>query len=436
MPLRTLRARLERLVDVRRGEGTALLIAFAYFFFLLSAYYVLRPVRDTMGVIGGVRNLQWLFTATFVAMLAATPVFGWVVRRYPRPRFLPAVYAFFIVNLLLFALLFRLPGNHVWVARAFFVWLSVFNLFVVSVFWSFMADIFTPGQAARLFGVISAGGSAGAVAGPWLTAMLSTVIGVEQLLLVSAALLAGAFLCVHALVRRRFHSGSRHGGRGDIGDDGEKALGGGILEGVAAFFASPYLIGIGAYIFLYTLSSTFLYFQQATLVSRLFHSAGQRTEVFALIDLATNVLTMTLQLFVTGRFLSRAGVRSGLAALPLVTAVGFLALWAGPVLLTLASFQTLRRAANYAVARPAREALFTVVPPMEKYKAKNFIDTVVYRGGDMISGWLYAGLAALGLGVAALALLIVPVALAWAGLGWGLGGRHAKRVGALKGVTP
>lgn len=429
MPLQTLRIRIERVIDVRPGEWPALLIAFIYFFCLLAGYYVLRPVRDTMGVVGGVDNLQWLFTATFGAMLCATPVFGWVVRRYPRRIFLPAVYAFFIVNLLLFAVLFRVPGAEAWTARAFFVWLSVFNLFVVSVFWSFMVDIFTSKQAARLFGVIAAGGSAGALAGPWLTAMLATTIGTEQLLLVSAALMAGALACVRALARHRFREGM-----GDATAD--KALGGGILEGVTTFLTSPYLLGIGAYIALYTLTSTFLYFQQAELVSGAFESDDRRTQVFALIDLATNGLTLALQLFVTGRLLSWAGVRTGLVVLPLLTVAGFLALAAGPVLMTLAAFQTLRRAASYAIARPARETLFTAVPEVQKYKSKNFVDTVVYRGGDAASGWLYAGLAGLGFELATLALIAAPIALVWAGVGWALGGRHRAWTREEKGETP
>lgn len=417
------RETIARLVDLRPGELPALCVAFVYFFLLLCAYYILRPIRDEMGIAGGVENLQWLFTGTFLAMLCAVPAYGWLVRTYPRRRFIPFAYRFFIVNLLIFFTLFQVPAVETHAARAFFVWISVFNLFVVSVFWSFMADIFTDVQGKRLFGAIAAGGTAGAMAGPSLTAALAGPLGPVNLLLLSAALLEGALVCVRRLARPsadgRGEPGAREGG------DRDSAIGGHILAGVSALARSPYLLAIGLYLLFYTWTSTFLYFQQAEIVSAAFTDPGARTRVFALIDLAVNVLTLGLQLFVTGRLMARAGVAAGLVLLPAVTAAGFAVLSAGPVLAVLAPFQSLRRAANYGIARPAREVLFTVVPREDKYKAKSVLDTVVYRGGDAASGWLYAGLAGLGLGLEGLAMAAVPVALCWLAVGWYLGQRQA-----------
>jgi AAA family ATP:ADP antiporter len=406
------------MVAVERGEIAATLVAFVYFFCLLCAYYILRPVRDEMGIQGGVGNLQWVFTATFVAMLAAVPLFGAAAARLPRRRLVPLVYLFFIVNLLLFFVLLRSEIAVVWVARAFFVWLSVFNLFVVSVFWSYMADIFDNAQARRLFGFIAAGGSAGAVAGPSLTALLAPVAGTVNLLLISAGFLLAALACVSIL--------GREAGRAHPAQAGE-ALGGAVLGGVRRVLRSPYLLGICAYIVLYTTLSTFLYFEQARIVRDAFSESGQRTAVFAWMDLSVNVLTIATQVFATGRLVAWLGVAATLALVPALVAAGFLLLGTWPTLAVLIGFQVVRRAGNYAVARPAREMLFTVVGREDKYKAKNFIDTVVYRGGDALSGWVYTGLSALGFGLSAIAYMAVPAAVLWGVTGWVLGRAQDRR---------
>lgn len=413
---------IARAVDLRAGELPALCVAFVYFFCLLSAYYVLRPVRDEMGIAGGVEHLQWLFTATFVAMLAAVPLYGWLVSTFARRRVIPVVYLFFIANLLLFALAFRLPEIQVATARVFFVWTSVFNLFAVSVFWTFMADTFTQAQGKRLFGAIAAGGTAGAMAGPGLTAALAVALAPAGLVLISAALLLCAVVCVLAL--------SRLGFRRDAREIDRTPIGGTVFAGVTKLARSRYLTGIGIYIVFYTWTSTFLYFQQAEIIAGAFDDAGERTRVFALIDLSVNVLTLGLQLFVTGRLLARVGVRGGLLVLPAITAIGFAALASGPVLAVLAAFQSVRRASNYAIARPAREVLFTVVSREERYKSKSVLDTVVYRGGDALTGWLYAGLAGLGLTLSALAAVAVPLAVIWLAVGWYLGSQGDARMRA------
>jgi AAA family ATP:ADP antiporter len=411
---------LRRLVDVRREEVGALLWSFAYFFCLLSSYYILRPLRDEMGIAGGVDNLQWVFTGTFVAMLAAVPVFGWAAARFPRRKLLPLVYLFFIGNVLIFYALFQLDLGRVYVARAFFIWTSVFNLFVISVFWSFMADLFSNTQARRLFGFIAAGGSAGAIAGPAITGLLAAPLGPINLLLISAALLAGAVSCIDALnSRTRTLAEDRRRLQSD-----RVAIGGGIFAGVRRVFSSPYLLGICLFIWLYTTLATFLYLGQARIVADSFDDPATRTALFAWIDFAVNVATIGTQAALTGRVIKWLGLPLTLALIPILTAGGFAGLGLAPALPVLVAFQVIRRAGEYAITRPAREILFTVVDVESKYKAKNFIDTVVYRGGDAVSSWIYTALVALGLSLAGIALIAVPIALLWAAIGLGLGRRQ------------
>jgi len=417
--------RLRRVVNVRQEEVAALSWAFLYFFCLLCSYYIVRPMRDEMGIAGGVDNLQWLFTGTFLAMLAVVPLFGWVSSRFERRRFLPAVYGFFIVNLLLFFVLFRSGITHAWVARAFFIWTSVFNLFVVSVFWSFMTDIFSNLQARRLFGFIAAGGTAGAICGPLLTTLLVLPLGPANLLPVSAGLLGIAVFCIHRLGEG--HAAASQGTQATPAT--APAIGGQVLAGVQLVLRSPYLLGICLLMLLFTTLATFLYFQQAQIVRDSFADPAQRTAVFAAMDLAVNVLTLGLQVLLTGRLVQWLGLGWTLALLPLLLAAGFLALGLSPVLAVLVLVQVLRRAGNYAITRPAREMLYVVLGREEKYKAKNFIDTVVYRGGDALSAWVYAGLRAIGLSLSTIAFVAVPLALLWAGVAYRLGQAQTQRSG-------
>ncbi len=408
---------LSRITLVERSELPGLIGGFLYYFCLLCSYYILRPVRDEMGVRGGVENMQWLFTATFVAMLVAVPVFAALASRFRRSRLIPAVYGIFIACILGFWLWLRADVAMEWGARSFFVWLSVFNLFVVSVFWSLMADLFDDRQAARLFGAVPAGGSAGAIIGPGLTGVLAQQVAPHALLPIAAGVLALTLPCMWAL--NRWSSRRQDGGLRADGSEG--ALGGTLLEGVRAVMNSRFLLGICAFIWLYTTLATFLYFTQAEIIESAFGDTGDRTSAFAAMDFATNALTVGVQLFVTARLVRRFGLGRVLAFVPAIVAAGFLVLAVLPSLLVLATFQILRRAGNYAVTKPGREMLFTVVPRMEKYKSKNFIDTVVYRGGDAIAGWGYAGLAAVGLGTTGVSLVAVPLALIWAVIGYRLG---------------
>jgi AAA family ATP:ADP antiporter len=412
-------ALLGHLVQLRQGEAMAMLWSFAYFFCLLCGYYMLRPVRDEMGIQGGVENLQWLFTGTFLTMLAAVPVFGWVSSRYPRRKLLPIVYLFFVANLLIFYVLLQFRIAPTFTAQAFFIWVSVFNLFVVSVFWSFMADLYRNEQARRLFGFISAGGSLGALTGPVVTVMLAPATGPANLLALSACLLLLAVLCIYRLAGRVARN---PGEQAEVGRRAaEQPIGGSILAGVTTVLKSPYLLGIGVYVVLGTVLGTFLYFHQAYIVSTAISDSGSRTALFAQIDLAVNIVTLVCQLFVVNRLIGRFGIGFTLMVVPVVAVAGFFLIGLVPTLAVLVTFQVLRRAGEYAIARPAREILFTVLNREEKYKSKNFVDTVVFRGGDAVSGWLFEGLRILGLGFSGIAFVGMPIALLWAGTGWMLG---------------
>jgi AAA family ATP:ADP antiporter len=421
---------LTKIVEVNKNEVRALLLSFAYFFCLLCSYYILRPVRDEMGIQGGVENLQWLFTGTFVVMLLGVPLFGAAAARFPRKRLVPVVYYFFILNLLAFFLLFRSGAFGVWVARAFFIWLSVFNLFVVSVFWSFMADLFSNAQAKRLFGFIAAGGSAGAIAGPSLTAGLSSFLGPVNLIPLSILLLLLSVVCIHLLLRRKGNSDDKKSDGMEVPDNMDDIrIGGSIFAGFTRVLKSPFLLGICLFVVLYTTLSTFLYFTQARIIEGAFEDSAKRTTLFASMDLAVNVLTIVGQVFVTGRLATRLGLSVTLMLIPGLVTFGFVALGLFPILTVLVIFQVIKRAGNYAITRPAREVLFTVVPKEDKYKSKNFIDTALYRGGDAASGWAFAGLAGMGLSLSSIAFMAVPISAIWMITGLILG---RKQEGILK----
>ena len=418
---------LQRLVDIRPEETRAVVLSGAYFFFILSSYYILRPIRDEMGAAGGVENLPWLFTGTLFGMLLAQPLFATLVARVPRRTFIPVTYRFFMLNLLAFYLALRmLPEvQHVWIGRVFFVWASVFNLFVVSVFWAFMADLFRREQGKRLFAFIGLGGTIGAITGAGLTAFFVQRVGAMNMLFVSIAFIEFGVWCVIALgrlARRTAHEPEP----GHEAEDGERTIGGSSWAGVTHVLRSPYLLGICLYMLLFTIGSTVLYIAQADIINRHFTDTDQRTAFFASLDLAVNILTLVTQAFLTGRILRWLGVAITLSLLPALSVLGFLALGIVPTLTVFVVFQVLRRAGNYAVARPTREVLFTVVPREEKYKAKSFIDTFVYRTGDQVGAWSYAGLLALGLGMSTISLIAVPISAVWLATSLWLGRTQAR----------
>lgn len=407
-------------MSVRAGEGAAVAWSAGFFFFALSAYYLLRPLRDEMGVAGGSARLPWLFTATFLVMLAAVPLYSWVVARVGRDVFVPLVYRFSAAVLVGFYVwLSRATGDElVWAARAFFVWTAVFNLLVVSVFWELMADLWRRDQGERLFGKIAAGGSAGALVGPFLTATLAPRIGAAALALVAALLLEAALLCRRGIARTLV--GARSQARADASEE-SAPIGGGALAAFALIVRTPRIFGLAAWVLLLAGTGTFAYLEQARIVEASLPDPIARTVLFARIDLVIGAISVAVQGLAVGRLVPRIGVGWTLAILPLLSLVGFscLALW--PTLTALAAFQVVRRAADFSLAKPAREVLFTTLGREAKYKAKHLIDTAIYRGGDLASAWAFHGLVGAGLGASWLAGLAALACAPWAALSLRLG---------------
>jgi ATP:ADP antiporter, AAA family len=424
---------LRRAVDVKPDEVRVLLLSCAYFFFILTSYYIVRPIRDQMGVAGGVQNLPWLFSGTLAGMLVLNPLFSALVVRFPRKQFIPYTYRFFMLNLLVFFVLLRsLPASQqIWLGRAFYIWVSVFNLFVVSVFWAFMTDIFRNEQSKRLFGFIGVGGTLGAIFGASITALFAKVLSPPNLLLVSMVFIEVAVQCVRVLGRHAREATAPPAALAGVESPAsapvvpERVIGGNALAGLTHVARSPYLLGICAYMLVFTVGSTFLYFQQAQIVSDAVTGGAAQTALFARIDLMVNVLTVVIQVFLTGRLLKRFGVSVTLALIPAISAIGFLGLGLLPTLAIVIAFQVARRAGNFAVARPTREVLFTVIPREDKYKAKSFIDTFVYRAGDQVGAWSYKLMGFFGLGVSGIAFVAVPISILWFVMSVWLGRRQA-----------
>lgn len=417
---------LLRAFGVEAREFAAVAWSFVYFFCLLSAYYMLRSVREAMAIVGGTQNIPWLFTGTFVAMLLATPVFGWVASRYPRKQFLPWVYYFFIANILLFYAGFSyLHANaldQVWISRAFFVWLSVFNLFVVSVFWSFMADIYSKEQGRRLFGLISAGGSCGALIGPVVTSLLVIPIGFRNLLPLSALLLLFAVFCVFRL---RQWAVARTRAEDEDHIESSKPIGGKALAGIRLVATSPYIGAIAAALIIANFMGVATYMYMAELVSQTFASTDRHTQVFAMIDTAINALSFIGQLLLVRIVVRRFGVGITLAILPVVSVVGFALLALNPAFIVLAAVQIIRRGITFGLTKPTTNMLYSVVSAEERYKAKNFVETAIYRGGDLVATWTIRFIG--GIGLSGVALVCVPLALVWTWLALRIGRDYRQR---------
>ena len=420
----TLERVLARAVVVERDEIKALLASFAFFFSVLTSYYIIRPLRDEMGImlrqVEGEQALHSLLVYVFLVMLAVVPVFGAVVARTPKRWLVPAVYLFFISNLVLFWIVLESGGQTPRMARAFFIWVSVFNLFVVSLFWSVMSETWESDQAKRLYGFIAAGGSIGAMTGPLIAQTLVQRIGTDNLLLVSAAFLAlGLMMSRQLTAMLAARSGARR--EAETADHG-------VLAGAMLVLKSPYLLAIATWMFLANLILTHFYLEQARIVGEAVASRADRVQLLARVDLAANVLTVALQLLVTGRFITRLGIGMATGIVPLVAIIGFAALAVSPTVPVIIAIVVAERALGFAFANPAARVLWTVVDREAKYKAQNFIDTVVFRGGDAASGWVFGGLSkGLGLGGAAIAFVTLPFALGWLMLSFWLAGMHAAR---------
>jgi len=406
-----------KIVDVKPNEVRALWLSFVFFFVVLAGYYVIRPIRDNIGA-NNFENLWWMFTVVLITMIAANALFSAIVSRMSRRRFIPIAYRFFIINLIIFFFLMRMapPGKQPWVDGCFFVWVSVFNLFATTVFWSFMTDLFTTEQGKRLFGFIAVGGSLGGILGPIITASLVHHVSTGVLLLICAAMLEVAAQSVR-FFPAEFRAQDPHGESAVA----EKPIGGGIWEGITHICRSPYLFALFLFILLYTFTSTWTYFQQADLTKIGFTDRAARTAFFAKLDFSVNTLTLLLQIFLTGRLMKFLGVTVTLLFMPVLSLFGFAAMGIAPVIAMLATFQVARRASTFAFMRPAREVLFIVLRREDKYKAKSFIETFGYRCGDQLGAWSYSGLQAGGLGLSAISFIAVPVVAGWCALGVWLG---------------
>jgi ATP:ADP antiporter, AAA family len=406
-----------RAVDVHADEVRAMWLGFLFNFVILAGYYILRPIREEIGASSGVENLPWMYTFTLIGMLIANALFAAIVTRMSRRKFLPIAYRFAIANLFIFFLLMRaVPSEWQWLlARSFFVWVSVFNLFATTLFWAFMTDLFTAEQGKRLFGFIAVGGSLGAILGPLVPTFLVDRFSTGVFCLMSAAMFEIAAQCV------RFFPAEFREQHQVVA--AEKPIGGNIWDSVTHVCRSPYLFALALFIFIYTLTNTWANFQQVEL-TQVLTSKAARTAYFGKLDFSVNTLTVLIQLCLTSRLLKWTGVGFTLVLMPALSGLGFLAIGYAPILAVLAVFQVVRRATGFALLRPAREILFTVLKREDKYKAKSFIDTFGYRSGDQVGAWSYKGLHHLGLDVRLTSYLAVPVIAVWCGLSLWLGRRQ------------
>jgi ATP:ADP antiporter, AAA family len=408
---------------IEAQELRAVVLSMLFFFFLFGSYSIIKPVRDAMGTVYGVDKLQQLFTGTFIASLLFAPLYSWFAARIKLSSFLPWVYGFIAATIVGFYVLFETTAESQdrWVAAAFYIWVSTFNILIISVFWTFMADIFSRTQAKRLFGFVAAGGSIGGVVGPLLASALVKQIGNNNLMLISAL----GFLITAALVRMLAFEKPRlmaAMGAGAQTTTLDHRLGGSPLDGFKLLLRSPYLLLLALFLLLMTWISTIVYFQLGDLIKNAFESREARTQAYANIDLAVNGGAVLIQLFGTGRIIRHFGVKTGLLLNPVMMVLAFGAVVISPVLLVLGGIQIARRVAEYAVAKPTREMLFTVVDQESRYKAKNVIDTVVYRFGDLSSAWVSSFI--LPLGVAGLAVFGAIVSVVWFRIAWVLGRRY------------
>ncbi len=388
-----------------------LLLPFVSFFSILCGYFVLRPVRDEIGVRAGVENIPWLFTGTFAATLLLVPLFGWAVTRIRRGAIASVVYGLCAAALVATWAGLQAAADVKVYGIALFIGISVINLFLISIFWSVMADSHANADARRRYGLIAIGGTAGAIAGPAITATLVTRVGPMNLLLISAGFWTIAAIAIAFVPRRA-----------DVPP--QQKIGGGILAGIRLALRSPTMLRVAGIIICYTTVSTILYMSQADIVSATIGNSAERTRYFALVDLTTNIVIVAAQALITSRVLTRLGVQFALMAVPAAIGAGLLALAAAPRLMVIATIYVIHRAGEHSLTRPAREVIFTTASDEERYKAKNFLDTFVYRGNDALVAWAIGAAHGAGAGVVTLALLGTGVAAAWALNGRVLGRNH------------
>jgi len=388
----------KRLFPLRPGEGRKALLCALYFFLLLMSYYLLRPLRETFGISRGADKLPLVWSCTLGVMALANPLYSALIAHKPRRKFIPWTYFTFAAMLLAFGLFFQwLPGHGgAALGYTFYVWLSVFNLFVVSIFWAFMSDLYSKEDGQRLYGFIAIGGTCGAIVGSWATGLFSQWLGQAQsqwLFYASAAILGLAVICVAALFRNESEIKSRshlicQDSQEPMLADASREPGPGVIAGFSLIGRSRLLQSMSLYILLYAVVGTFLYIIQARVIEGAFADSSARTAAFAQLDLWANLLTLVAQLCLTHRMVAKVGIPISLAILPFVIILGFGALMLWPGFAAIAIFQVARRGLHYAVDRPVREMLYIPLAPDAKYKAKSFIDTFVYRAGDLVGVWL------------------------------------------------
>jgi len=414
--------RIAGLIHIEPHERAAVTLAFLCNFMLLGSYYILRPVRDTVATVFGVDQLQLLFTGTFIGTLIASPLYAALASRVKLKHLLPGVFWFWLLNVLVFEALFQWAPQSRWIAGAYYVWFSVVNLFMISVFWSLMVDLFTAAQATRLFALVAAGGSLGAIAGPLVTRLAVSVVGLQGLLWIAA----GGFVLVIALVHLLMREKERLRAAGALVQRStlEHGLAGKPLDGFRELMSSAYTRNQALFMLLMTYVNTVAYFLQTDLVAKAFAAVADRTEVIADIALTVNICSALILIFGVGRIVQRFGVTVGLLLNPLIMLVAFVAVALSPTLFMIQALQVVRSVAQYAIARPSREMCFTVLEQSGRYKAKNVIDTAVYRFGDLSAAWIQAGLRATGLRVAGSCIVGFGVCILWGAVAVQLGRRY------------
>ena len=430
----SLLTRLGRIATgVAPHERKAVALAFTCNFVLLGGYYILRPLRDTVATIFGVGQLQNLFTATFVGTFIASAIYAALASRIRLARLLPGVFWFWLGNVVLFEVLFRLAPENRWLGASYYVWFSVANLFMISVFWSLMVDVFSASQATRLFALIAAGGALGAIAGPLLTRLLVGRLGLSGMLLLAAAGFVLVIPLVHLLMREKGRLRER--GAGAQQSTLDHALSGNAFEGFSQLFKSGYILNQAAFMLLMTWVNTVAYFCQTDLIARSYAAIASRAQAIADIDLVVNICTAVILFVGLGRIVQRFGVTVGLILNPLLMIAAFLATALSPSLFMIQGLQVVRRVAQYAIARPSREICFTVVEQSSRYKAKNVIDTVVYRFGDVSSAWMQAGLRSIGYGLGGAVAVGIGASIVWSAVATFLGRGYEKRRQVMREVS-
>lgn len=402
-----------RVALVEKQEMAAVIAAFLLFFFVLGGYFCVRPVRETVGTILGRDRVAHLYLWTWVGSIVIIPIFGLLVARLRRSVVLPLIYGFVAVSLAAIGVVLQANEGSIAVGQFFYVFISILSLFLTSVFWAFLLELFDSGQAKRLFGVIAAGGTAGALAGPGITYLAVSMVGNGGVLFVGAAMFVAAIFCQQTLLRIWKARPESH--------QEDRPIGGNPFAGFWLVLRSPYLLAIALFVVLLASANTFLYFEQLRLVKATFANTQDRTQVFAMLDWIVQGLTILCQLFLTGRIASRLGLSVLLAVVPVVMIFGFLSLAAAGTFAVLAVVFVLRRVGEYAFVRPGREILFSRVDNETKYKAKNVIDVPVYRASDAITAQVSTALEGGALGATAVALIGAGVAALWALNGWWLG---------------